>query len=153
MLKKALLTLLIVSAFAVLPLKANAQERATKEEAIAMTEKAVAWFNEKGKDATFAAINDPANTEFHDRELYVFVYDATGTNVAHGQKPGLIGKNLINLKDSDGNLMIKAIVEVPTTGWVDFRWQNPTTQQVEPKSAYIIHSGDYWYGVGIYKVN
>lgn len=153
MFKKALFTLMIVSAFAVLPLKADAAERATKEEAKSMTEKAVAMFKEKGKDATFTVVNDSANPELHDRELYVFVYDATGTCVAHGAKASLIGKNLIKLKDSDGKLMIKEIVSVPDTGWVDFRWQNPTTKKVEPKSAYIIHEGDYWFGVGIYKQN
>ena len=151
MFKKALLTLMIVSAFAILPLNANASDRATKEEAKAMTEKVVAIYKEKGKDATFAIVNDKDDSTLHDRELYVFVYDKDGVNVAHCQKEALIGKNLINLKDSDGKLMIKEIVEVKDAGWVDFRWQNPTTKKVEPKSAYIIHEGDYWFGVGIYK--
>lgn len=130
----------------------NAQEvRATKDEAQTMTERAAQWLREKGPEATFAAINDKANKEFHDRELYVFVYNKEGVNVAHGQKPELIGKNLLNWKDSAGNLMIQAIVGIEKSGWVDFIWNNPVTNKAEQKSAYIVHEGDYWLGVGIYK--
>lgn len=150
MFKKLVLALAMILSFSVV--SAHAEDtRATREEAQAMCEKAVQWFKEKGKDVTFAEINNQDSTEFHDRELYLFVYDATGTNVAHGQKAALIGKNLIGLKDSDGKLMIKEIVEVANTGWVDFKWQNPVSKKVEAKSAYIIHEGDYWFGVGIYK--
>jgi len=115
-----------------------------------MTEKAVSWFKDKGKDITFKAINDKNDTEFHDHELYVFVYDAKGINVAHGQNNALIGKNLIDLKDSDGNFMIRDIVGVKDSAWIKFRWQNPLNGKIEPKKAYVIHEGGFWFGVGVY---
>ena len=35
-------------------------------------------------------------------------------------------------------------------GWVDFKWQNPLTKAVEPKSMYEVRVGEYVVGVGAY---
>jgi cytochrome c len=37
------------------------------------------------------------------------------------------------------------------TGWVDYKWANPQTKKVEPKSSYMMKVGDVIVGVGIYK--
>ena len=44
-------------------------------------------------EATFRAVTDKSTPEFHDRDLYPFIYDLRGVNVAHGARPALIGKN------------------------------------------------------------
>ncbi len=36
-------------------------------------------------------------------------------------------------------------------GWVDYRWMNPVTRRVEPKSTYFERDGDLVYLCGIYR--
>ncbi|MEC5293394.1 cache domain-containing protein [Aurantimonas sp. C2-6-R+9] len=111
-------------------------------------------FAAEGADATFARINDLSTPEFHDRDLYPFVYDLKGLNVAHGARPVLVGKNLSSLKDQDGKYLIQEIIAVatgPGSGWVDYKWPHPITNKIEDKSSYIEKLGDYVVGVGIHK--
>ena len=83
---------------------------------------------------------DPSTKEFHDRDLYVFIYDMAGVCVAHGARRALIGKNLIDIKDQDGTYLIRRMVEIANgagSGWVDYRWPNPQTNKIEDKSSYV----------------
>ncbi len=58
--------------------------------------------------APAAAVCSPA--AFHDRDLYPFIYNLDGICVAHGARPALVGKNLIDLKDQDGKFLIREMV-------------------------------------------
>lgn len=111
-------------------------------------------FKKDGPQATFKAVSDKSTTEFHDRDLYPFIYDTKGICVAHGARPALIGKNLIDLKDQDGKYLIREMIKIsegPGTGWVDYKWPNPITNKIEDKSSYIEKMGNYFVGVGIYR--
>eukprot|EP01030_Chromulinospumella_sphaerica_P019326 gene19326-19211_t len=117
-----------------------AAEKGSPDEAMAMVKKAVSLIKSEGKEKAFAAISDPANTTFHDRDLYIYVYDMNGVAVAHGNNPKMVGKPLIGMKDNEGKLMIKEMVDLAKSkgkGWVDFKWPNPVTKSVESKSGYI----------------
>lgn len=132
----------------------GAAEKGTKDEAVAMVKKAVALIKSDGKEKAFGAIADPSNSTFHDRDLYVYVYDLNGVALAHGNNPKMVGKPLIGLKDNEGKLMIKEMVELAKTkgsGWVDFKWPNPVTKTVETKSGYVEKVDDMFVGSGIYK--
>jgi len=128
---------------------AQAVEYGSRDEAKAMAEKAAAFFTANGKDKAFAAINEGSDG-FKDRDLYVFVYDDAGNCVAHGANKALIGKNLIDIRDTDGKALIREIVAVKTAAWVDFKWQNPQTKAIEQKHAYVVRGGAYTFGVGAY---
>lgn len=131
-----------------------AADRGAANEAVAMVKKAVALAKAEGKDKMMAAISDPANKDFHDRDLYIYVYDLNGVALAHGNNPKLVGKPLIGMKDGEGKAMIKEMVDVAKakgSGWVDFKWPNPVTKAVEQKSGYIEKVDDYLIGSGIYK--
>ena len=137
---------------------AMAAEFGTKEEAIAMVKRVQAQFKKDGPELTFKAVTDKSVKEYHDRDLYPFIYDMRGSNkglnVAHGARLALVGKNLIDLKDQDGKYLIREMVDIangPGTGWVDYKWPNPITNKIEDKSSYIEKMGDYFVGVGIYK--
>ncbi|MEM1398480.1 MAG: cache domain-containing protein [Pseudomonadota bacterium] len=147
---------ILLSAFALLITgPALASVNGTRDEAVAMVEDVLDMFAAEGADATFAAISDLENPRFRDRDLYPFVYKFDGHNVAHGAKPQLVGKNLISLKDQGGKLLIEEMVKVAqagSTGWVDYKWPNPTTDKIEDKTSYIAPLGDgYFVGVGVYK--
>ena len=131
-----------------------AGERGTADEAVAMVKKAVAYMKEHGKDKAFAAFADTNNKEFHDRDLYLFVYDFNGVAVAHGNNPKMVGKNLIDMKDSDGKAIIRGFIDIANTkgkGWFDYKWPNPVTKAVEQKSGYVEKVDGLIIGSGIYK--
>jgi signal transduction histidine kinase len=133
---------------------APAAEFGSKDEAVAMVKRVEAEFEKGGPAATFKAVSDKSNRAFHDRDLYPFIYDMSGLCVAHGARPALIGKNLIDLKDQDGKFLIREMVAMakgPGSGWIDYKWPNPTTNKIEDKSSYIEKMGDYFVGVGVYK--
>jgi len=133
---------------------ASATENGTTDEAVAMVKRVEAMFAKDGADATFKAVSDKSVAAFHDRDLYPFVYDMKGTCVAHGARPALIGKNLIDLKDQDGKYLIQEMVAIANgsgSGWVDYKWPNPLTNKIEDKTSYVEKMGDYFVGVGVYR--
>lgn len=132
-----------------------ASDKGTAEEAIAMVKKAVNHIKQNGKEKAFADFSDPTNTTFHDRDLYIYVYDMNGVALAHGANPRIIGKNLYELKDADGKKVVQELIDIAKTkskGWSDFKWPNPVTKNVEQKSGYIeAVDGAIFVGCGIYK--
>ena len=130
-----------------------ASEAPTKEEAVAMVKRVQEKFLKDGPEATFKAVTDKTTREFHDRELYPFIYDLNGIHVATGGHTALIGKNMSALKDSDGKYFVRDMIEVakgPGSGWVNYKFPNPLTGTVQQKSTYVERLGDYLVGVGIW---
>jgi signal transduction histidine kinase len=146
----ALLLVLSIS-----PLRADPIQHGSKDEAVAMVQRVEDMFNKEGAAATFKAVSDPSTKEFHDRDLYPFIYDLSGVCVAHGARPALIGKNLIDIKDQDGSYLIREMIDLvkgPGRGWIDYKWPTPQTNRIEDKSSYVEKLGnDYFVGVGIYR--
>jgi cytochrome c len=101
---------------------ASAGEYGSRDEAVAMVKRVEDMFTKTGADPTFKAVSDKSVTSFHDRDLYPFIYDLSGRCVAHGARPALIGKNLLDLKDQDGKYLIREMIRIaraPGAGWVN----------------------------------
>jgi signal transduction histidine kinase len=133
---------------------ASAADKATADEAVAMVKKAAAMIQSNGREKAFSAFADTANPAFHDRDLYIYVYDLNGVALAHGINPKMVGKPLIGLKDNEGKSVVKEMVDLAKTkgkGWVDFKWPNPVTKAVESKSGYVEKVDNMLVGSGIYK--
>jgi cytochrome c len=130
---------------------AYAVENATPEEAKALAIRAAEFLRANGPAKAYPAFNDENEGPFKDRDLYVFVYDNAGKALARGNNPALIGKDLIDLKDVEGKAFVRDFVAVQDAAWVDYKWQNPQTKQVEAKTSYIVRVGDVIVGVGAYK--
>lgn len=134
-----------------------AAERGTKPEAVALVQKAVAYFKANGKEKTIADINDKSG-RFVDRDMYVFVINDGGVMLAHGMlahgpSGKMLGKDMTLLKDADGKRFISELVNIIKSGkpgWVEYKWPNPVTQQIESKATYIEPVGDLGFAVGIY---
>lgn len=89
-----------------------------------------------------------------DRDLYPVVYDMTGKCVAHGQNEKQVGKDLIELADADGKEFIKERVALANSKgkfWQDYKFTDPVSKKVLPKSAYCEKAGDVIVCAGIYK--
>jgi signal transduction histidine kinase len=133
---------------------ATGGEYGSKDEAVAMVKRVAEMFGKQGADQTFIAVSDKSVSNFHDRDLYPFIYDLKGTCVAHGARPALIGKNLLDLKDQDGKYLIREMIGIangPGSGWVNYKWPNPLNNKIEDKTSYIEKMGDYFVGVGVYR--
>lgn len=131
---------------------AFAANQATKPEAVAMAQKAAAYLKTNGKDKAYPEFNNKTG-QFVDRDLYVIVIDLGGNVVAHGANDKLIGKPLMQIKDADGKAFVADMVAVAKTGkpgWVDYKWPNPVSKEIEAKSTYVEPSGDVFIGVGVY---
>lgn len=122
-------------------------ERGTKEEALAMVRRAVASIKILGPERAYAAFTGKA-ASFHDRDLYVIVYDATGKCLAHGSKPELVGKDLSSAKYVQDRM---ELMKAHTSFWQDYDFVDPLTKQIQPKSTYCEKMGDTVVCVGIYK--
>ena len=134
---------------------ALAQERGTTAEAKALLEKAMAHLKSTGNEKAFADFT-AKDGKWQNKDLYVFVIKFDGETVAHGANQGLVGKNLMDLKDANGTQFIKEMVEAAKakgTGAVDYMFTDPATKKVAPKTSYInrIPGFEGFAGVGVYK--
>lgn len=128
-------------------------EFGTAADAEAMVKKAIAYVKANGKDKAFAEVGNPKG-QFVDRDLYIFVYDLNGKCLAHGANPKMVGKDLGEMKDSDGKSYVKERIEIAKTkgrGWQDYKFTNPVSKKIEPKTAYIEKVDEMIVGCGIYK--
>ena len=134
---------LVVSAFA----------SSSQADAKALVEKAATFVKSNGKEKALAEFNKTKGA-FDKGDIYVFAYDMSATIVAHPKNAKLIGKNLLEVPDTDGKLFRKEIVEVAKTkgsGWVDYKYMNPETKKVEHKTTYVLRVEDTIVCCGAYK--
>jgi signal transduction histidine kinase len=127
-------------------------EHATAKEAEAMVKKGVAYIKANGRDKGYAEITSK-QSQFRDRDLYLVVYGMDGKVWAHGQNEKMVGKVLIDLKDIDGKEFVKERVELAKTKssfWQDYKFTDPMTKKVEPKSMYCERLDDTVVCGGIY---
>ena len=125
---------------------------ATAAEATALVRKGVAFIKVQGKERAYAELSNKAGT-FVDRELYLVVYGLDGLVHAHGANEKMVGKNLIELKDIDGKAFVRERVELAQSRgsfWHDYKFINPVTRKIEPKSTYCEKLDDAVVCAGIY---
>lgn len=147
--KLALLGIFVAAAMT----SAHSDTKATAAEATTMVKKGVAFIKANGKVKGHAEISNKSG-QFNDRDLYLVVYALDGTVRAHGANEKMIGKNLIDLKDIDGKEFVKermALAKTKGTFWQDYKFTDPTTKKIAPKSMYCERLDDAVVCGGIYK--
>lgn len=127
--------------------------RATAQEAKTLLRKAVDAVKHEGK-MSFDRFNS-LNGGFVQDDLYVFVVDLnTMVMQAHGPMPRLINRNVKDLKDPDGKLIIQEMVRIARAkgqGELSYKWLNQVTGKKENKISYLQRTGDYLVVVGYYQ--
>lgn len=76
-----------------------------------------------------------------DNGNYLFAIDDAGNMRVHSN-PNLEGKNVLDLKDPNGKLIIREFMSAgkqPEGGSVYYEWENPKTGKIEPKYTYSIY--------------
>lgn len=125
---------------------------ATKEEAVAFVKRAVAHIKGMGKEKAFEDFTN-SKGPFIDRELYVVAIDLNGVILANGSNQRMVGKQLLDVKDVNGRYFTREEVELAKTkgkGWVNFHWNNPVTNRIEPRSVYLERVDDYFVLSGVF---
>lgn len=112
---------------------------------------AVAQIEKSGKSA-FSRFHDPKGP-FLAKDTYIFVYDMKGRNLVLPPFPNLEGRDLLDMKDTDGKPFIRVMIDLVQTsgsGWVDYMWPKPGESIPTQKSAYVCKAkmGDQWVLVG-----
>ncbi|MCW5636994.1 MAG: cache domain-containing protein [Rubrivivax sp.] len=133
---------------------AHASSNATKEEAVAMVKKGIAFIKASGVEKGYAEISNKGG-QFTDRDLYLVVYGLDGKCLAHGANPKQIGKDLLDLTDVDGKYFVKERVALaqskPAGFWQDYKFTNPVSKKIEPKTMYCEKLGETAVCGGVYK--
>lgn len=130
--------------------------KATQKDAMDLANKAAAFLKANGDQKAFAEFNKK-DGKFTDmsKDLYIYVLDLNAKCLAHGASAALIGKDLSQIKDTDGKLFIAELVKnakAKGKGWApDYKWTNPTSKKIEVKSTYFVKVGDRIVCCGIYK--
>ena len=132
---------------------AHASTMATRDEAVKMVKKGVAFLKANGADKTYAEISNTKGS-FVDRDLYLVAYTLEGRCVAHGANPKQVGRDLLELTDIDGKYFVKeriAMVKAkPTGAWQEYKFTNPVSKKIEPKVMYCEKAGDLAVCGGVY---
>ena len=126
-------------------------QRGKKMELVSFVKEAQAYAKEVGFDKACKTFNDDA--KFKRGEYYIFAYDYKGVTLCHGAKKALIGKDLSNLKDKKGTMIIAEFLKnvKDGNGFVKYYWEHPGDKKLKRKLGYGIDvDGKYWVGSGIY---
>ena len=148
-------SLLLALIVGLVPGLASAESKATAAEATAMVKKGVAAIKAGGKehDKLYSEVT-AKDAKWADRDLYLVVYSMDGTVKAHGANAKLVGNNLMDMLDIDGKPYIKERIEMAKSKgsfWQDYKFTNPTTKKIEPKSMYCEKVEELVACAGIYK--
>lgn len=146
---------LFLAAAAFLSAPVYAQERGSRDEAIALVDKAVAHVKRVGAEQAYKDFTTD-RPSWSNKDLYVFATGLDGVMLANGANERLVGKNLLELKDKNGKAFVKeylAAAEAKGSSWTDYDWPNPTTKKVEQKTSYVrrIDGVPAVVGVGVYR--
>lgn len=124
-----------------------------KTELISFVESALAYARVVGKDRALDEFSNKTGS-FVSKDLYIYAYDFNGTCLAHPFKPDWIGKNKLDVTDSNGVPSLRNTLNAAKEGkgFAYFIFPNPAHgNRDEFKIAYAMKVDDNWFlGSGIY---
>jgi hypothetical protein len=91
---------------------------------------------------------------YPDNSGYFYVYNMKGVCLAHPVQKDIVGKDLWDKRDEEGNYVIRMLAEAAEKGggFVDYYWNNPLTGKSAKKIGYVepIPGTDLFIGDGLY---
>jgi methyl-accepting chemotaxis protein len=132
----------------------GAREHGNAEEALAMVKQGCDFLRRHGREALVADVNKLAKGRFVDRDLYLMVVGADdAVFIAHGNNPRVLGLGPKS-KDVDGKHFVQDMARMARaqgSGWIEYKWAHPVTNQVLTKTTYLERVGDLLVACGVYK--
>ncbi len=106
------------------------------------------------EEAAKQAARESLRSLRYDKEDYFFGFDVNGVYFVHGANPSMEGQNKLDMKDTNGKLLIKDLISVAQAGggYVDYWFPRAGQQQAEPKLSYanLFKPWQWVLGTGIY---
>jgi len=85
---------------------------------------------------------------------YFFVYDAKGVSLVHPIQSELVGKNLFDLQDTNGDYVIRNLLRLAKEGggFHRYLWRKPSKGDLEDKLSYVVQIPklNWMMGTGLY---
>lgn len=103
-----------------------------------MVHQAAALIEDQGREAFDVLRNKKG--PFYFMDTYIFVTSPDGTELVNPAQPTLEGRNLIDLKDLDGNPVVKNEIDLALekgSGWLEMSWFKPGTNTPAPKMTFV----------------
>ncbi|MBL8306063.1 MAG: HAMP domain-containing protein [Rubrivivax sp.] len=124
----------------------------SSDEALALVQRAVAHVAAVGRERAFADFHQP-DSDWVDRDLYLFCLDRAGNYIVHAAKPGMVGSNAADVPGADPSLATKLWTAADAGGgWAPYSIQNPLTGETMAKESYVLDiGGNTLAGCGIYR--
>ena len=90
----------------------------------------------------------------YDTDGYFFIYDQQGVNIVHPISPELVGQNLYDRQDLNGNYLIRGLINAAKSGggFHRYLWNKPSNVGTQNKLSYAILVGRWQWmlGTGLY---
>lgn len=125
----------------------------TADEAMSLTHRAHELLQSAGFDDAFKTFHDK-DSEFVDRDLYIFVIDRQGVYRVMGTDISRVGTNIADAPGVDARQLLEDAWHRADQGggWVEYNIVNPVTGDIRGKSSYVLPvSGDLLIGCGAYR--
>ncbi|RZI41161.1 histidine kinase [Herbaspirillum sp. HC18] len=134
----------------------RASKEAELQHYVVLATRSIAHLYDSGRDDEAAkkeAITILAKLDYGD-DGYFFLYNLKGKNLMHPRQPELVGRNLWNLRDEEGNPTIQRLIAQAKAGggYVRYLWEKPSSHKVAPKLGYVLmmERWGWMLGTGMY---
>ncbi len=133
-----------------------ASKEAELKHYVALAQRSVAHLYESNKTdaATRAEAMRILSTLSYGDDGYFFVYAMNGVNLMHPRQPELVGRNLWELRDINGEPTVQRLIARARAGGglQRYIWSKPSSQKPAPKLGYVVHMERWGWmmGTGIY---
>jgi len=131
----------------------SSMKPANREELKTFVEEAYSQALVVGKDKALNEFMD-LNSSWVRGDVYIFAADFNGTALSLPYLPNEVGTNRMDIQNDQGvyiNREMRAIA-MNGSGFYDYRWRNPISNQNEIKVSYVSKVDDtWWLGAGIYE--
>ncbi|MFT7491676.1 MAG: two-component system NarL family sensor kinase [Pseudohongiellaceae bacterium] len=110
--------------------------------------------NNQDNDAAKELVIDILSNLEYGADGYFFVYKENGDNIVHPRQSFRIGENWWDLQDQNGQYIIRDLIQNAKneTGFVEYVWEKPSSQEVVKKLAYsiMLERWQWMIGTGVY---
>ena len=122
------------------------------DEAVAMVERALEHLAQVGREQALADFHGH-NSEFIDRDLYIFSLDRQGIYAAFGVRPAMVGQSYSAVPGLEEGFITRLwAVADAGGGWVQYEVINPLSDEIMQKESYVQVAPDgTLLGCGIYR--
>jgi polar amino acid transport system substrate-binding protein len=132
---------------------ASAMKPTSREELKTFVDEAHSYALVTSREKALSDFMD-TNSSWVRGDVYIFAQDFNGTSLCLPYLPEAVGTNRLDLQNDQGVYINREMRAMASngSGYYQYNWTNPITNQSEPKISYVTAVDDsWWLGAGIYQ--